>query len=308
MQYTEKRQKTGKIKAAKLESKRLGYLLTIPASILILIISLYPLVNGILLSFENYNLMKPTKRKFVGLENFRELIAADTEFHSVLLYSFVYTVAVVLLAYLFGLLLAMLLKRNIKGRGIYRTLVLLPWVVAPSIAAINWLWLLNDQIGFINNILQKIGLIRDPILFIADPDIAQLTVIFTGTWRSFPFMLIVILAGLQSIPKDLYESAYIDGAGFWKSFFHITMPMIRGVSTVCIILQIIWTFNNFENIYLLTNGGPNDATFTLPILTYFTAFFRSKIGYASAIATLMLIVLLIISLIYLKIQKAQDKK
>ncbi|MBC8532772.1 ABC transporter permease subunit [Yeguia hominis] len=306
MQRSESSRGTGKRKAARLESKRLGYFLTIPSSILILAISFYPLIQGISLSFESYNLMKPKKRKFVGFDNFKELLFSDNEFHSVLFYSFVYTIAVVLLAYVFGLFLAMLLKRDIKGRGIYRTLVLLPWVVAPSIAAINWLWLLNDQIGFINNVLQKIGLISKPILFIAEPKIAQITVIFTSVWRSFPFMLIVVLAGLQSIPKDLYESAYIDGAGFWKSFFHITMPMIRGVSTVCIILQLIWTFNNFENIYLLTNGGPNDATYTLPILTYFTAFFRSKIGYASAIATLMLVVLLVISLIYLKIQKNRE--
>jgi ABC-type sugar transport system permease subunit len=136
---------------------------------------------------------------------------------------------------------------------------------------------------------------------------AKITVILTGTWRNFPFMMIIILAGLKSIPGDLYESAHVDGAGFWKSLFHITLPKIRGVSLVCIILEIIWTFNNFENIYLLTRGGPNNSTFVIPILTYYTAFFRNKITYASAIAVVMLIVMVGLAVIYLHYQKNNEE-
>lgn len=295
-----------KSKKGDLESKKLGYFMIIPATILILLISIYPLLNGILLSFQKYNLLKPLNRKFVGFENYIKILTTDTEFYGVLTYSFIYTVAVVISAYLFGLFLAVLLNRNIKGRGLYRALILLPWVISPSVASTNWLWLLNDQVGFINNVLRALNLIDKPILFIAVPDLARITVIFTGAWKAFPFMMIVVLAGLQSIPRDLYESAHIDGAGFWKSFFYITMPMIRGVSAIATTLMFIWTFNNFENIYLFTRGGPADATYVLPILTYYTAFFRSQLGYASAIAVIMLIVLLLLSGVYLRVLESQN--
>ena len=291
-----------------LESKRLGYLMTIPASILILVISIYPLIQGILMSFQDYNLQRPNQRAWNGLENYITLITEDTEFHSALLYTFIYTIATVAFAYVLGLILAMLLNRNIRGRGIYRTLALLPWIVVPSVASTNWTWLMNDQIGLINQTLRSLGLIDQPILFLADEGIARITVIFTDMWRDYPFMMIVILAGLQSIPRELYESAYIDGAGFWKSFRYITLPMIKGVSAISTILMFIWVFNHFDNIYLLTSGGPNNATFTLPILTYYTAFFRSNIGYASAIASIMLVVLLIVAMLYLRVMRTNNEE
>ncbi|MDR1903667.1 MAG: sugar ABC transporter permease [Treponema sp.] len=292
-----------KYRSGGFENKTLGYIMTIPTTVLILLISIYPLINGILLSFENYNLMRPFERRFIGLENFKTLITTDTEFYSVLAYSFIYTISVVGLSYLIGFVLAMLLKGDTWGRGIYRTVLLLPWVVAPTVAATNWSWLLNDQIGFINKILVNWHILDEAALFLADPRLSRITVIVTGTWRSFPFMMVVIMAGLQSIPKELYESAHMDGAGFFRSLFSITIPMIKSVSTICLILMFLWTFNNFENIYLLTKGGPNNATYTLPILTYFSAFFRSRISYASTIATFMLVVLLVFSMIQLWLQK-----
>lgn len=297
-----------KRKHNRLESNRLGYLMTIPASILILVVSIYPLFQGILLGFQNYNLQKPKKRAFNGFDNYIKLFTEDTEFHSAILYTFIYTFATVAIAYLLGLFLAMLLNRHIKGRGVFRTLALLPWIVAPSVASTNWIWLMNDQVGWINKFLKSIGLIDNSILFLADEKFARVTVIFTDMWRDYPFMIIVILAGLQSIPKDLYESAYIDGAGFWKSFRYITMPMIKGVSAISTILMFIWVFNHFDNIYLITNGGPNNATFTLPILTYYTAFYRSNIGYASSMASMMLIVLLVVALIYLRVMKTNNEE
>jgi ABC-type sugar transport system permease subunit len=298
---------TRKFKAGGFESRTLGYFMVIPASILIAVISLYPLINGILLSFQNQNLLRPNDHKFIGMENFVTLIRTDREFYSVMAYSFIYTFSVVILSYLLGFILAMLLKGNIRGRGIYRTILLLPWVVAPTVAAVNWSWLLNDQIGFVNKVLVSFHLAKKPLLFLADPQLARITVIVTGTWRAFPFMMIVIMAGLQSIPRELYESAHVDGAGFFRSLFSITIPMIRGVSSICLILMFLWTFNNFENIYLLTLGGPNDRTYTLPILTYFTAFFRSRISYAASIAVVMLFFLLIFSIINLRLQKSADR-
>jgi ABC-type sugar transport system permease subunit len=283
------------------KEKRLGYLMILPSVVFVLVISIFPLTRGVWLSFQSYYLLRPNKpRGFIGLENFKNLIFNDPEFTGVLVYSFIYTISIVVVGYLFGLFLALLLNRNIKGRSIYRALILLPWVIAPTIASTNWLWVLNDRVGVINKWLQRIGMISDPIIFLAKGDIARITVIFTSIWKAFPFFTIVILASLQSIPQELYESAHIDGAGFWRALRYITLPIIKNVSAVATILMFIWNFNNFENIYLLTEGGPAQATFTLPILTYYTAFYRSNMGYASAIATLMLLILLVAALVYLR--------
>ncbi|GHV39739.1 sugar ABC transporter permease [Spirochaetia bacterium] len=290
----------------KATSKLLGYIMTAPAILLFLLISVYPLLNGIILSFENYNPVMPAARAFVGLENYAKLLGNDAEFRSVLGFSFAYTVSVVAFSYIMGFIFALMLHGPMRGRGVYRTLLLLPYVVAPSVAAVNWLWLLNDRIGFVNHVLLTLHIVQEPLLFLADPTLAKFTVIALGTWRGFPFMMIVILAGLQSIPRELYESAYVDGAGFWTSLRYITMPMIRTVSAVCIMLRLIWTFNSFENIYLLTGGGPNRSTFVLPILTYYTGFWRNRISYASTIAVFMLAVLVVFSLVYLRLKKKED--
>lgn len=296
---------TGK-KRNKIESKRLGYIMTIPATILILLVSIYPLINGIILSLKKYNVLHPDRQKFIGLENFVELFH-DSDFIGVLGYTFFYTIVTVISSYLFGLILALLInQRKFRGKGIYRTLALIPWAIAPSVANVCWRLLFNDRVGVINTFLTKIGIIDDPILFLADGDVAKYTVIFTDFWRDFPFMMIVLLAAMSSISRDLYESAYIDGAGFWSSFRYITMPMIKGVSGICTILMFIWVFNRFDNIYLLTGGGPNKATYTLPILSYYTGFMRGNLGEASAMAVVMLIVMTIVAIIYLRIMKSED--
>jgi ABC-type sugar transport system permease subunit len=298
--------KRGVVLAQEKQENRLGYKMVIPSVILVAVISIYPLLYGVILSFQSYFLLKPNKpRGFIGLENYKALIH-DTEFFGKLGYTFIYAISIVVVGYLFGLFLAHLLNRNIRGKGLYRALILLPWVVSPAIAATNWLWVLNDRVGVINRSLLQFGIISKPILFLASSELAKVTVIFTAIWKGFPFFTIVILAGLQSIPGELYESAYMDGAGFWKALRYITMPMIKNISLVATTLMFIWNFNNFDNIYLLTRGGPSDATFTLPILTYYTAFYRTNMGYASTIGTGMLVVLLIAALFYLRALRRRE--
>jgi multiple sugar transport system permease protein len=282
-----------------INDKRLGYKMLIPATLLILLISVYPLVRGIALGFMNYNLQKPDRVGFNGIDNFIKIFTSDKEFWGVLSFTFIYTLSIVIISYALGLIFAMLLNRDIKGRGIFRMLILIPWIIPPAVAATCWQWLLNDQFGLINNFLKSVHLIDKPLLFLADQQLTRLTVIVTGAWKSFPFMMITLLSGLQTIPDDLYEAAEIDGASFFQRFRHITLPMLTSVTTVCTTLMFIWTFNNFENIYLLTQGGPNRATYVLSIYTYYTAFMRSNIGYASTISVVLLVVLLILTTIYI---------
>jgi multiple sugar transport system permease protein len=285
----------------RLRNNSLGYKLLLPATALIAVISIYPLFRGISLGFMSYSIRRMRQARFNGLDNFIRLLTSDSEFYSTLAFSFSYAFFVVVISYVTGMCFALLLNRDIKFRGFFRAMILIPWIIPPVVAGTNWTWLLNDILGFINVTLIRLGMINRPILFLADPVLARITVCFTGAWKSFPFMTIVLLSGMQGIPDELYESASIDGAGFFRSFRAITMPMLKPVSMISTVLMFIWTFNNFENIYLLTKGGPSNATFVLPILSYYTAFFRSQLGYASAISTLMLVVLLLLALVYMRI-------
>lgn len=271
----------------------------IPATLLFLMINGFPLVYGLVLSFTDKNYTKPKSGKFIALENFKDIFQ-DTEFWSIMGFTLFYTLVVVMVSYVLGLALAMLLNRNIKGRGVFRAFALAPWVIPTVVATQCWRWILNDQFGVINKFLMGIHLIDSPILFLSTPQMARLTVIMAGIWKTYPFMMVVLLAGLQSIGTDMYEPAYIDGANSAQAFRYITLPLLRPVSVMGIAMQLLWIFNSlsYDNIYLLTQGGPTRSTYVVSILSYYTAIYRGKIGYASAISTLMMILIAFIVLFY----------
>lgn len=295
-----------KERACRKEKNRFGYKLLLPSTILFLLISVYPLLSGIWMSFTNRNLMRPNQTRFVFLENYMELFQ-DSEFLGSLAFTFVYTALVVFISYVAGLILALALNRDIRGRAIYRTVFLLPWVIPSVVAMTNWSWILNDQFGFINAFLKKIHLIDKPILFLADYGLIRPTVILISVWKAMPFMMIALLAGLQSVPTELYEAASIDGASFFRRLRSITLPLIWPVSFISVTLNFIWTINNFENIWLLTGGGPNGHTFTLPIYSYYTAFYRQNLSYAAAIATMLIVCMLLVGGVYMGIRHIQDR-
>jgi len=286
-----------------------GYSMLIPATVLFLLINAFPLVYGLVLSMTDMNYTKPRSGKFIGLENFRSLLG-DSEFWSVMGFTIFYTVMVVLFSYALGLQLAVLLNKNIKFRGLFRAAALLPWVIPAVVAAENWRWLLNDQLGLINRTLMRIGVIHEPILFLADPDLARLSVILVAVWKSYPFMMVVLLAGLQSVDNEIYEAACIDGASRTRIFWHITMPMLKPISMICVTLMTLWTFNtlSFDNIYLLTQGGPAGSTYVMSIQSYYIAIYRGKIGYASAISVMMMVIIALTVLIYWISQLAAARK
>lgn len=284
-----------------------GYALLLPSIILFLMISVYPLLNGIGMSFTNKSLMRPEETEIVFFDNYIRLFQ-DSEFLGSLAFTLTYTVLVVGISYVAGLALALILNRDIRGRAVFRTIFLLPWVIPSVVAMTNWSWLLNDQFGFINTFLEKMNLIEKPILFLADYDLIRPVVILISVWKAMPFMMITMLAGLQSVPQDLYEAASIDGAGFFRSLKSITLPLIWPVSLISLVLNFIWTINNFENIWLLTGGGPNGFTFTLPILSYYTAFYRSNLSYASTIATTLIICMLFVGAVYTVIKRITGRE
>ena len=277
-----------------------GWCMLIPSTLVLMAVSIYPVFNSIFMSFTNENLLRK-ETEFIGLGNYIRL-AEDSEFWGSVGFTFVYAFSVVILSYILGLALALILNRKIKGRWLMRAIFLLPWVIPPVVAVTNLKWILHDQMGIINTTLRAWGLIDKPILFLAQYGLIRPTVILATVWKQLPFMMITLLAGLQSVPNELYESASIDGAGFWRKLFSVTLPVIRPLTFINTTLSFVWTINSFEMIWLMTGGGPDGHTFTMPVLSYYTAFFRKDMAYAATIATSMLVVLLLLTLFNLRMQ------
>ena len=278
-----------------------AYGLVLPAFILLMLIRVYPVFNGFVLSFTDASITGIRQGyNYIGFENYIELFQ-DGEFWGAMVFTLFYVFCVVLFSYIFGLLAAVLLNGEIKGRAVWRSFLLIPWVIPGVVAVNSWLFALNPQLGFVNNLLvRQLHLFPEPIQFFSTPAAARTTVIFTSVWKSYPFMMIMMLAGLQGIPEDLYEAARIDGASTWKQFTKITVPMLSSVTMVSTTLMTIWNMNSFEGIGLLTQGGPNGSTYVISVLAYFKAFYQMKLGYASAQSSINMIIMLIFSVFYIK--------
>ena len=278
---------------------RLAYYLILPSVILISLLNLVPMVEGFIVSLQNQNMARPNPSAYVGAKHYlRALFDEDVVWQS-LSKTAVWTLGSVAGAYVLALCLALLVNLDIQGRKIFRALFLVPWVIPEVSTALLWKWLYGDEFGVINFMLLKFGLVSRPVLWLADPNMAMTSVIVVQIWKLYPFMFIVLLAALQNVPKELHEAAVIDGASARQRLWHITLPFIRSTSVIITLLGSIWTFQNFDIIYLLTGGGPANATKILPTLMYEKAFWGSEMGYAAAIGMLMLVVLLLISMAYL---------
>ena len=203
-----------------------------------------------------------------------------------------------------GLGLALLLNQKLRGQGFFRVALLLPWVIPSIVSIASWRWLIADQNGLFNQVLDLIGV--GPIFFLSTGDWAMFSVILIKIWRSFPFMMVSCLAALQSIDRDMYEATRIDGAGRWKLFRDITMPQIIGISVVMWILMTIWSVNDFETLWLLTQGGPSNATENLIVLAYKYTFTRNDVGIGSAVAVVSMIILMALALLLLRKQRAEE--
>jgi multiple sugar transport system permease protein len=273
-----------------------AYIYFIPIAFFILLIYIYPLGNAFTLSVWNKVLTRPGADRFVGLNNFIRLFTQEPLFLKVLFNGFVFTVFSVVFEYLFGLTVALVLNSSlIKFKNVSKALLMLPWAVPIAINSMMWGFLLSPNFGFLSQTLHALGI---PGMLEANwfgnLKTAMPIVILINVWRSFPFYSITLIAGLSTIPKELYEAAQVDGASTWKCFWHITLPGIRDTSAVIIIFHIIWTFTNFDVIYLLTGGGPLNATEVLPTLLYRQAFSNFNMGYASAMGIFIFVVLLIV--------------
>ncbi len=275
----------------------LGLALIAPTVLILTAVIVYPLLSAIYLSF--FSIYTPTLAgKAVGLENYRTILSSAYFWHA-LWTTFVWTAGTLVLQIGFGVGMALLLNQNILFRSLARSLVLFPYFISTVVAVLVWRWLFNDLYGILNHLLIAAGVIDMPVDWLGSMPNAMVSVITVGAWKFFPFVVIAVLARLQTIPEHLYEAARIDGAGTFSRFTDVTLPQLRDVLSIVILLRIIWDFKEFDLIYLLTGGGPMDNTRTLPLIVYQQAFGLNQMGMAAAYAVAMMVVMLVFMLAYL---------
>ncbi|MCH2067004.1 MAG: sugar ABC transporter permease [Shimia sp.] len=272
-----------------------GWLLVAPAMIFIAVIVAWPLAETIRLSFMEAGL---GGEKFVGLENYEDL-ADSRKFHQTVVRTFYWMFLSVGIKLVMGLIGATLLNAAVPGRALFRVLVMPPWVIPMAIGCIGWLWLYNGYFGVLSGVMMKLGITDGPFEFLAYKSSAFYSAVVTDVWVGTPMVTLFFLAAMQGVSRDLYEAAWVDGAGRWYRFRRITIPQIMPVIVSMALLSAIFTFNSFEIIWILTEGGPRGATTTLIIDTYKVAIGNYKFGEGAARAVIIVVLLAAFSLIYL---------
>ena len=285
----------------------LGVLLVLPAVLFVVIFVLGPLFSTIALSFYSRRLTAPHQpTTFVGLRNygyiFGQGIVQPALFNSVFI-----SAATVLIQFVIGLAIALLLNRQFIGRGAVRATFIMAWGVPTIAAAFVFRWLFDATYGAINKLLLSLHVVSAGIPWLGEARTALFTVIMANTWKGLPYPVLIFLAGLQLIPQEIRDAARIDGAGWWQEFLNVTMPQLRFVTIIFVVLRFIWSFNAFDLVYLLTGGGPANATMVLPVQIYIEAFRTFDVGTASALGTVMALSLIIFTVVFLRVATAQER-
>lgn len=282
-----------------------GLLFILPTVVLVGVIVFYPIAETALMSFSYVNSLAQ-REGFVGLANYQALLS-DTVFLRVLAQTVFWTVAVVGITTVVSIPVALALNLNFRGRRLARALLIVPWAASLMINAIIWRWILDGQHSIINGTLMKLNLIDQPIIWLGSEQTAWAAIILVGILVSIPFTSFSLLAGLQSVPSELYEAAMVDGAGFWASFWHVTLPLMRPVLIVTTLLNVIYVFNSFPIPWVLTQGSPAYRTDILVTYIYKRAFAEGQFGPAAAMAMLIFLLLLAFSLTFSHITKERAK-
>ena len=279
----------------------LPYLLVAPAVAVLLALSIYPLIYSVTIS-----LQRETAAGIKwGLANFMRL-ASDGFFLTAMAHTFVYAVAALTCEFLLGLGLALLLNKQIRGRGLFRAALLVPMMLPAVVAGVVWRLLLNPNFGAINGTLRQIGIDTESLTWTASPRLAMLSVIAVDVWQWTPFVFLVLLAGLQAIPQEPYEAALIDGSSRWQTFRHVTLPLLKPAILIVLLLRTMDLLRVFDQIFILTEGGPGFATETISLYIYRTAFRFFDFGYAAAMSFVLLALTNVISVLYIRLLQTHE--
>jgi multiple sugar transport system permease protein len=290
----------------RIPSRLVPYLLLAPALGFIVLFIVYPLGLNFYTSFQHRVFTEPTANRFIGLANY-VTVAKDPTFWLVLRQSAVWVVGSLAFQFVLGLALALLLNERFPARGLYRSLILSPWAISGVIIAIMWKWMYNPQVGVLNELLVRLGLVSHRLAFLADPSTSLAAVMVTNIWRGTPFFAVMLLAALQAVPKALYEAAEMDGAGAWQRFLHVTLPSILPMVFAALLLRTIWIFNDVDLIFVMTDGGPVRASETVATFLYKKASRDLDFGMGSALAMVMFAILMTITAFYYRAFRRSDR-
>lgn len=278
----------------------------LPALLVVGLLLLYPVISSIFYSFTSKHLIKQNY-EFVALKNYIDILT-DPDFWHAFFTNVKWTVISLTGQLLVGFTAALALDKVRHGKSIYRTLLIVPWAFPTIVIALSWKWILNGVSGFLPHFLVNIGLCETAPQFLTDKALVFPTMVFINIWFGAPLIMVNVLSALQTVPKDQYEAALLDGATPWQSFIHITVPHIKRVVGLLVVLRTIWVFNSFDIIYLITGGGPAGLTQTVPIYAYNVGWGLKMLGRSSAVTVLLLIFLLIVCAFYFKLLNKWEKE
>lgn len=279
-------------------SRILPYGLLAPALLVVALVVFVPMLEAVFTSFFDLILFKPNASRFVGLGNYWKLLH-DPVFWIALGHTAIWIGLTVPLQMGLGLITALLLNREFPWRGLARALIIIPWALPSVVIALMWRWIYDPTTGVLNDLLLYLSIIQTAVPWLADPSVALYAVIATLTWQGFPFFAVMILAGLQGIPRSQYEAAAIDGASAWRQFRHVTLPGIAPILATAGLLRVIWVANSMDVIFVMTGGGPGYATHTLPLYAFIRARQNLDFGYGTSIAVTFTILLGAVVAVYI---------
>jgi ABC-type sugar transport system permease subunit len=295
---------TLQIRSAESQERRLAWMLILPSVLLIFGLTIYPVVYSFWLSLNHVSLLNPV-RSFAGLGNYIEVLSSKP-FWEALGRTAYYVFISLGVQSVVGLMFALVLNQPFHGRGVVRALILIPWAIPNIVNGVMWEWILNPNYGALNGLLLQLHLIHEPVQWLSQPWLALHMVILADTWKVIPLYVMLFLAGLQTIPKDAYEAARIDGAGSLGRFFYITLPLLKPILLVILVLRTMQCFGVFDIVYIMTKGGPADGTMVISFFTYFQTFGKLDFGMGSAISFVVAFLVLSISMVYMRILKTDE--
>jgi ABC-type sugar transport system permease subunit len=276
----------------------------LPSLVLIFGVVIYPLGYSLWISVHRLNLTSPGVMPYVGLDNYTRWLTSEPFWRSIGVTAFFSIVSVALTIGL-GLLVALILNQRFVGRRVVRALMLIPWAVPSVVTGVIWLWIYNGNYGALNGLLYQLGLIRGYQSWLGDPASALYAVVATKVWKELPFVALLLLAMLQTIPADVLEAGRVDGAGTFGTFFRITLPLLRPGLLVVAILETMWAFRVFDIVYVLTSGGPADATMVVAYLTYLETFKFLRFGSGASLAYVVTLFIVLFSFLYVRLLRSE---
>jgi len=292
----------------RLVEHRTPYLLLLPSVAYLLSFTIYPILNVFYLSVTDLHLVKSLVPHFIGFGNYRDLIWNDPDFRRILGNTFIWTFGSTTLQFVLGLTTSLILNARLPWRGFWRGVMLVPWVTPIIVVGIIWRWIYDGSYGLLNYYLTVVGLLNRYVVWLGEDAMVWPALLLASLWKGYPYMCLMLLAGLQTIPEEIYEAADVDGAsGFWR-IWYITLPLLRPVATIVTLVALVLTWNNFQMIWVLTEGGPAYATSVLATYVFTKGFVFFQLGSGSAVAALSILVVLVLCVIYGRMLRVEERE